>query len=211
MLAETKQIEQFSRALRGGAERYDVELSAEQITRLSNYYALLLVWNPRLHLVAPCSAAEFATRHVLESLLLITHLTANARVADVGSGAGLPIIPALITRPDIHAELIESSQKKAVFLREALQVAGTATRARVLAERFENVPSLEIDYVTCRALDRFSEMLPRLIEWAPPSCVLLLFGGIDLERQIKEAGLKYSAARIPDSERRFLFVAQRPG
>ena len=114
-------INSFSQALQDHADAFLVRLDDEDIERLSNYYELLMKWNSRLHLVAPCSPGEFATRHILESLLLLRHLPRNARIADVGSGAGLPIIPCLILRDDLRATLIESSQRKAVFLREALR------------------------------------------------------------------------------------------
>ena|SRR5437660_6718900 len=110
---------EFTNALERNASSFGVELSGAGIAQLASYYELLLRWNPRLHLVAPCSAIEFAMRHVLESLLLATHLPNNARVVDVGSGAGLPVIPCLVARSDLRATLIESSPKKTVFLREA--------------------------------------------------------------------------------------------
>ena len=85
------------------------------VEQLGAFYSLLTHWNDRLHLVAPCSPEEFATRHVLESLMLLKHLPQDAKIADIGSGAGLPIIPCLLARPDLQATLIESSQKKSVF------------------------------------------------------------------------------------------------
>src|ERR1700704_2534868 len=117
-------IERFSEALRQRADDFGVNLDNDDVERLSDYYELLLKWNPRLHLVAPCSPEEFAVRHILESLILLPHLSRGARVTDVGSGAGLPIIPCLIMRDDLRATLIESSQKKVVFLREALRSFG---------------------------------------------------------------------------------------
>src|SRR6266542_2110635 len=114
-------IDRLSQALKDHAGDFAVRLRDEDIARLSGYYALLMKWNPRLHLVAPCSPEEFATRHILESLMLLRHLPINARVADVGSGAGLPVIPCLLVRRDLQITLIESSQKKIIFLREALR------------------------------------------------------------------------------------------
>ncbi len=108
--------EKFGQALWNNAAEFGIQLRAAEVTRLSKYYELLLKWNDRLHLVAPCSPEEFATRHVLESLLLLPHLPENASLLDVGSGAGLPIIPCLIIRTDLSATLIESSPRKAVFL-----------------------------------------------------------------------------------------------
>jgi 16S rRNA (guanine527-N7)-methyltransferase len=203
------QIERFSQALREGAGDFDIELSDDEIDRLSNYYELLLKWNPRLHLVAPCSAEEFAERHILESLILLPHLSQGARVTDVGSGAGLPIIPCLIMRDDLRATLIESSQKKVVFLREALRPFGGLEPPRVIASRFEEVPAPATDFVTCRALDRFQELLPDLINWAPRSSTLLLFAGDALLNQIERLIPSATAERIPNSERRYLIVGRR--
>jgi len=200
---------EFSSALEELAPRYGVRLDGPRIGRLREYYELVTAWNARLHLVAPCSPAEFAARHVLESLLAAHHIAPGASVADVGSGAGLPVIPCLIARADLSATLIESSPKKAVFLREALRQAGVQRRAKVIAERFEKTPAPAAAYVTCRALDRFTELLPALIAWSPPESTLLLFGGDSLRQQIEKAGLIYQAQHIPESERRFLFVVNK--
>src|SRR5437879_8849838 len=114
-------IERFRAALHDNSADFGVQLTDSDIERLSDYYALLLKWNPRLHLVAPCSPEEFATRHILESLVLIHHLPLNARVADIGSGAGLPLIPCLLVRHDLRVTLIDPPPRKLLFLREALR------------------------------------------------------------------------------------------
>src|SRR5437660_8955825 len=129
--------EQFGRALHEHAPEFGMDLEPSRIKRLSDYYELMLKWNPRLHLVAPCSPREFAVRHALESLTLLKHLPVNARVADVGSGGGLPIIPCLLVRDDLTAILVESSHKKIVFLREAVRQIKPSARVRLLAQRFE--------------------------------------------------------------------------
>src|SRR5262245_26051758 len=132
-----EQVELFQRTLRKEMSIYDVKLSPPMFEQLGRYYELLLRWNERLHLIAPCSAEEFATRHVLESLTLTKHFAEGTSVVDIGSGAGLPIIPCLIARSDICATLIESSQKKSVFLREALKFIGALKRGTILSKPFE--------------------------------------------------------------------------
>lgn len=203
--------DEFKSAIKEGAPRYDVRLTASDIARLGDYYEQVMAWNARLHLVAPCTPAEFATRHVLESLLALAHLPESAHLLDVGSGAGLPIIPCLIVRPALSATLIESSPRKAVFLREVLRSVAADSKAAVIAERFEKTHAPAADFVTCRALDRFREMFPRLLEWSPPESTLLLFGGEGLREQIEKAALAYNAVLIPESERRFLFIIRRYG
>ena len=194
----------FEQSLESKESVFDVELSPETRAKLSAYYDLLTHWNARLHLVAPCSPEEFATRHVLESLMLLKHLPQDAKIADIGSGAGLPAIPCLIARPDLHATLIESSPKKSVFLREASNQLGLAST--VVAKRFEDIPAPDVSFVTCRALDQFMEKLPAIIQWAPQGSKLLLFGGETLRRRL---GAQTQEFRIPLSERRFLFVTTK--
>ena len=205
----TEQIKRFVETLELNMVSYGVQLGTETLAGLAGYYALLTRWNQRLHLVAPCSPEEFATRHILESLLLLAHFPQSARVADIGSGAGLPIIPCLIVRPDLNVMLIESSQKKAVFLREALNHAGISSRATIIAKPFETIPTPDVGFVTSRALDQFIPKLPKLISWSPRSATLLFFGGEGLRDVLRLEGVRYSEFLIPHSDKRFLFIVKR--
>ena len=200
---------QFSESLEAEMNSYDIALPAQTVAGLTRYFEMLSAWNSRLHLVSFKSPNEFATRHVLESLLLLKYLPRGARVADVGSGGGLPIVPCLIARSDLQAVLVESSKKKALFLREVLRETNVKERAQVFADRFENLATPEVDFVTCRALERFETMLPRLIEWAPTAGMLLLFSGEGLGSVIESLGLSSEQILIPNSARRFLFIVNK--
>src|SRR5690349_14727099 len=193
-------MNRFEQALISNMGSFGLELPPETVTQLAEFYSLLTRWNDRLHLVAPCEPEEFAVRHVLESLLLLQHLPPNAKIADIGSGGGLPIIPCLIARPDLEATLIESSQKKVIFLREVLN--RHSLHAVVVAKRFEDVAAPDVSFVTCRALDQFMRKLPALIEWAPRGSTLLLFGGEGLGKQLTN----FKRFLIPQSEKRYLFL-----
>ena len=201
--------DEFDKALAEHAGEFGVTLGEEARARLGQYFSLVMSWNPRLHLVAPCPPAEFATRHVLESLLAVPHLTEGASLADVGSGAGLPAVPCLVVRPDLKAVLVEASKKKSVFLQEALSHLGKQTDARVVAERFERVEPPSADFLTCRALERFAETLPQILRWSSRVKTLLLFGGDSVRAEIERAGLPCESVLAPRSERRFLFVVRR--
>jgi 16S rRNA (guanine527-N7)-methyltransferase len=201
-------VEQFSTSVELHAAEFGIKLRSEHIGKLRDYYRLLRKWNDRLHLVAPCSAEEFATRHVLESLMLVRHLSRAARVADIGSGAGLPIIPCLIARKDIQAVLFESSKRKAVFLREALKALGCADRAEVVPWRFQATKAPNVEFITCRAIDRFAQLLEVLIRWTPRGSVLLLFAGARLVEEVRRNLRTVTVERVPNSARRFLILAR---
>jgi len=203
-------LDEFVETLRHTAGDFRVMLNDDLAQRFRCYYELLRKWNPRLHLVAPCSPKEFATRHVLESLQLLPHLPANARVVDIGSGAGLPIIPCLVMRRDLHATLIESSQRKSVFLAEALRVTVSDAQAEVVADRFQKIGAPDAGFVTIRALERFQESLGAIAKWAPPRSTWLFFGGEALAKDVQLLRTGVRTEQIPGSERRLLIIAPPP-
>ncbi len=197
---------QFIRAFEANQEIFGISLSTEKIFNLAVYYEFVQKHNEILHLVAPSSPEEFATRHVLESLALLEFLPKNARFADVGAGAGLPSIPCLIARGDLRGVLVESKLKKANFLREVLTECKLETRAEVFNRQFEELPKPDVSYVSCRALDKFTQKLPRLLKWAG-GCNMLFFGGHVLGGELKKYGIRFEEKLLPLSEQRFLFAS----
>ncbi len=197
----------FINAIEVNRESFDVSLGAEKINELSHYYELVQKHNEILHLVAPCSPEEFAVRHILESLFLQKFLPGNAKFADIGTGAGLPSVPCLIFREDLRGVLIESKLKKARFLEEVLKECRLEKRAKVFERQFEELLKPAVDFVTCRALDKFTEKIPAILKWSK-GCTLLLFGGDTLGKKLKSCGKKFEQKLIPNSEKRFLFVAR---
>ncbi|HZI18461.1 MAG TPA: RsmG family class I SAM-dependent methyltransferase [Pyrinomonadaceae bacterium] len=201
--------DEFDKELRRGAADRGLALDGGACALLGEYFRLVSAWNPRLHLVAPCTPAEFASRHALESLAALPYLAQGASFVDVGSGAGLPALPCLVARPDLRATLVESSRRKAVFLREAASALGLRGRMEVVAERFQGLAPPAADALTCRAVERFTELVPSIASWASNVPTLLLFGGESLGESISRAGLAGEAVRLAGSEKRFLFVVSR--
>ncbi len=184
---------------------FGLELDAAAQARLADYYEIVLEHNPLLHLVAPCSPEEFATRHILESVTLLQHLPNAAKLADVGSGGGLPAIPCLLVREDLKAILIESKEKKAAFLRTAIERLGLSERASVVNRQFDETGPADSDHIVCRALDKFEQKLPRLLKWSGER-KKLFFGGNSLGAVFEERKIEFEQHLMPLSEQRFLFV-----
>jgi 16S rRNA (guanine(527)-N(7))-methyltransferase RsmG len=202
-----KARDELIEALLENKAAYCVDLRTEHINDLADFYDLVLEHNPILHLVAPCSPAEFATRHILESLTLLEFLPVDARFADVGSGAGFPSIPCLIAREDLSATLVESKEKKTKFLEQTVRKLGISAQTRVINRQFEEVEPTGFDYVTCRALDKFTERLPRLIRWASGK-QLLLFGGNSMLNALNELKIPFDQKLMPLSRQRFVIVTR---
>ncbi len=196
----------FIAALQANQKVFGIDLTEKNLNNLAVYYELVEKHNALLHLVAPCSPEEFAVRHVLESLALLEFLPKNAKFADVGAGAGLPSIPCLIVRDDLRGVLIESKEKKTKFLEESLAACGLEKRAKVQNKQFEELTN-SAGFVTCRALDKFTTKLPRLLKWAKDSS-LLFFGGNNLREALLKSGVKFNQKLMPLSEQRFLFIAR---
>jgi len=131
------------------------ELSAGQVALLEAHWELLKAWNRKINLTTITDLATAVERHYGESLFLGRHLPVGAwSVVDIGSGPGFPGFPVAVWRPECRVTLIESHQRKAVFLREASRklpnVQVVAKRAEDVAERFDWAISRAVSYEDLR-------------------------------------------------------------
>lgn len=132
------------------------ELSEQQLDLLEQHYELLIRWNQTLNLTRIQEIHDVVLFHYCESLFLGLHLPSGARcIADLGSGAGFPGIPVAVLKPELQISLIESNQRKAVFLREASRplpnIRVLAVRAETCKERFDCVISRAVSLKTVLA------------------------------------------------------------
>ncbi len=202
-------------------------MSQAQLQHISTYIDILLRWNARINLTAIRDPEEIVTRHFGESLFAARHLfprsasassassavkafdvdAAEARVADLGSGAGFPGIPIKLWAPNIALTLIESNQKKAIFLREVAR-ALTLTDIDIQNARAQAITQT-FDVVTLRAVERFAEILPlaaRLL--APTARLALLIGSSQLNdaRSASPALSWQDPIPVPESKSRLLLI-----
>ena len=182
--------------LRGIAELTDAQAEA-----LESHYDLLVRWNRTLNLTTIRDLPEVVERHYGESIFLAAHLPADPlRIADVGSGAGFPGLPVAIYRPDCLLTLVESHQRKAVFLKEA---ARSLSNVRVLARRAEQVDE-EFDLAISRAVS-YHDLSASLRALAPAAA--LLSGA---ESPPDDMGFMWEPPiPLPWGEQRYLRVGRR--
>jgi 16S rRNA (guanine527-N7)-methyltransferase len=162
-------------------------LTSHQLGLLSTHLDLLLKWNAKVNLTAVRVPEEIVTRHFGESLfvvrLLFPYKATAQSVVDIGSGAGFPGLPLKIWAPALDLTLVESNQRKAVFLREVVRALGLAD-VRVSAERAEKL-STRADLVTFRAVEHFEQVLPLADKLTKPGGrIAILIGSSQVETAI---------------------------
>ncbi len=142
-------------------------VSRESADRLDLYASLLLTWQARINLIGPSTQDDVWTRHIADALQLLPFLPEGlTRIADLGSGAGIPGLILAIARP-LEVHLFESNQKKGAFLREAARQTGARAHihgARIEAAAKAEAARLKVGAVTARAL----APLPKLLDYAHP-------------------------------------------
>lgn len=143
-------------ALAAGLAALGLQLPAAAQARLLAYLALLAKWNRAYNLTAVREPTAMIPRHILDSLVVLPFIHGQ-RLADLGSGAGLPGIPLAVARPDLAVTLIESNGKKARFLRAAARSLPLAN-VTVLEARVQG-PAGPFDTLTTRAFASLADML----------------------------------------------------
>lgn len=152
-----------ARQLADGIAALGLVLPQETVDRLLAFGELLLKWNKVYNLTAIRDPREVITHHLLDSLVVLPHLTRVERLADIGSGGGLPGIPLAIVRSGLIVNSIETVNKKASFQQQArieLQLGNFS----VINERVEKVtpdrlPGGAADGVISRAFSSLADFV----------------------------------------------------
>ncbi len=168
-----------------------------QRTALDAYAALLARWNERINLVSPRDLPRLWERHIDDAAQLVPLIPPGTRrIADLGSGAGLPgLILALLSGVETH--LVERDQRKAAFLREAARITGAP--ATVQAADAATLPPLAADLVTARALAPLPVLLPLAARHLAPGGACLFPKGATASAELTAAaeGWTMQVERFP--------------
>jgi 16S rRNA (guanine527-N7)-methyltransferase len=178
-------------------------VSRETEARLDIYVDVLLRWQSKLNLVAPSSLRELWTRHIADSLQLLP-LAPEARTwVDFGSGGGFPGVPiacALADKPGTKVHLIESTGKKAAFLREAVRATGVpAIVHQERVEKFGETCAEPVHVVTARALAPLKTLCDQAFPLISRGAMALFPKGQDVDAELTDAA-KYwrlEATKVP--------------
>jgi 16S rRNA (guanine527-N7)-methyltransferase len=168
------------------------DVSRETLDRLDRVIDTLDSWRLRSNLIGPREWPVIWTRHVADCFQLLDHLPADARVVDLGSGAGFPGLVIAAARPEGHVTMIESVGKKCAFLRAAIEAAGL--KASVRQERAESVGPIAADYVTARAFAPLPKLLDYAAPWLKQGATGLFLKGERWKEELTEASQTWNFA-----------------
>lgn len=168
-----------------GLDELGLRLDRGARKRLLEFTALLEKWNRVYSLTAIRGADQIVSGHLLDCLAIVPHVKAD-RALDVGSGAGFPGIPLAIARPSMQVTLLDSNQKKAAFLRQAVGDL-PLDNASVVEERVESwQPQEKFDLIVSRALSDTGEFVRGSRHLLAPGGVFAAMKGVvprdELER-----------------------------
>ena len=166
-------------------------VSRETEARLDRYVDLLLKWQAKTNLVAPSTLPTLWTRHISDSLQLLTLAPSARRWADLGSGGGFPgvvLACALAETSGAMVHLVERNAKKAAFLREALRVTNSPGMVH-LADIGDNVHRITgpVDCVTARAVAPLHQLIGFAEQLVRRGAKALFLKGQDVEAELTEA------------------------
>jgi len=149
------QTDSLATRLQAGFDRLNLQLD---VAPFLTYLALLQSWNSAYNLTSVRDIEQQVGRHILDSLAVLPWLHGK-HILDVGSGAGLPGIPLVLARPELHMVLLDSNGKKIRFLHEVVRVLGL-NQVEIVHLRAENYhPTQAFDTVISRACSELKQLI----------------------------------------------------
>lgn len=171
-----------------------IMLNDEQTQKINGWIDQLLLWQKKVNLIAPSTIDDLWTRHVLDSLQLMKYFPENTKgtYVDFGSGAGFPgLAVSLFWQGECH--LVDSDQKKSIFLKEVVRLWHETERIKIHNIRIDK---LELDdecqLITARALASLKDLLPMLYPFINDQTMILLPKGKSWKDEIQQAQEQWS-------------------
>lgn len=156
-----------------GAEHFGIHIDETTAEKFDLYYKSVVSYNEKVNLTAITDKTEFCVKHFLDSITAAKFLPENAKLVDVGSGAGFPAVPLKLIRGDLSVTMIDALGKRVTFLNRVTEELGLKD-IRAIHLRAEDAAKGELresfDVVTARAVSE----LRTLAEYCLP---LVKIGG----------------------------------
>lgn len=171
---------------------YKITLTENQYEQFQKYFELLAEWNEKMNLTAITDESGVALKHFADSLSLLNFvdIPQNSSIADVGTGAGFPGVVLKIARPDIKLTLIDSLNKRLVFLGEVCAQLGI--EAELIHSRAEDGARDEklresFDFAVSRAVARMNVLSEYCLPYVKVGGAFCAMKGAQANEEFKES------------------------
>ena len=167
--------------------------SPELSEKLDQYAQLLVEWNEKMNLTAITDPEGVLVKHLMDSLTVLRSLPAageKVRLIDVGTGAGFPGIPLAVMREELELTLLDSLNKRLVFLEAVCRALGLEARcvhARAEEAGRQKAHREKYNVATARAVAALPALCEYCLPLVVPGGVFLAMKGPDGEREAQEA------------------------
>ena len=183
--------EEFIEKMQEKSNVLEIRFLVEQTEQFFDYMNLLIEWNEKMNLTAITDPDEIILKHFVDSLTILKELSDNSKIVDIGTGAGFPGIPLSIMNPTLKITLVDSLNKRLIFLQEVVNKLGLKNIEIVhsRAEEFgQNKKYREsFDVATSRAVANLSTLSEYLIPLVKVGGKVVSMKAAEAQEEINEA------------------------
>ena len=195
---------EFEILMKEKLEQIQIRLTEFQIEQFYKYMNLLIEWNSKMNLTAIVEPEEIILKHFIDSITISKYLEGKDNLIDIGTGAGFPGIPLKIVNPDIKVTLLDSLNKRIVFLNEVisgLQLEKIQTIHGRAEEFGKNSKYREkYDVATSRAVSNLSVLSEYMLPFVNVGGLCICMKGSEIKDEMQEAknAIKVLGGRIKE-------------
>ena len=185
------ELKEFSKEFIKNNKVLNIEISEKKVELLYKYMELLKEWNEKINLTAITEDKDIIVKHFIDSLTIAKYIKDGSSLIDVGTGAGFPGIPLKIFNENIRLTLLDSLNKRTVFLKDVVDKLGLEN-VEIIHGRAEdyahnNVYRGTFDYAVSRAVAPLNTLLEYLVPYTKIDGCVIAMKGSNADEEIVES------------------------
>ena len=169
--------------------KYNLEYDENKIEQLVKFYKFVIEKNKVMNLTNIVNEKEFILKNILDSVLPEKYIKQNSSLIDVGAGAGFPSVPLKILRPDLNITMLDSLNKRVVFLNEVISVLNLKNIQAVHSRAEDYAKNQRESYDVCvsRAVARLNTLLEYCLPFVKVGGIFIAYKSLKADEEIIES------------------------
>lgn len=169
--------------------KYNIEYDENKIEQLVKFYEFVIEKNKVMNLTNIVNEKEFILKNILDSVLPEKYIKQNSSLIDVGAGAGFPSVPLKILRPDLNITMLDSLNKRVVFLNEVISVLNLKNIQAVHSRAEDYAKNQRESYDVCvsRAVARLNTLLEYCLPLVKVGGIFIAYKSLKADEEIIES------------------------